>query len=520
MSSFTVNLKTAFQNTLYDISLVPTMIELNYKANKYWKNPEKAMEDQKKKNEKAMEKQEAKKAKAQAKAEDRDGLSERITDEIAKIAKGNVSKTSKLVLKAKTTANIINYALFYISNMDASWLNVTEDEKCLVNSIAVMFDFPEVYKDRLCLDLDRFDPTSEKFLENGKFFLIVEEIESNKKNELFMRKVQKRKEQILKEVEVEAAEKEHPEDDEPEITDLVVVDTDEEKKEETSEESKEEIPVEEKKIVPETEVDENGNIKIKMKVEQKNPDENFIKPHFVNEENPVYLQESDPQVSKQGFGIDDQTFAMFESYLGNCGVEHRYERSREGNLYLFVDKGSYEVFYLLDEGSYLGAPAILMITPESVNGGALFVPLTCMDIIKKALVNTRYTLSDEEIKFILDTYYLGTNLNRYFDLTSVEDYLAKASKEEKQNFANKLDFIYKKVVEQTAYKEPNVDYPRFRFESMKSLDEFTVVSDVNTDTKLAWVNIVSGNICNGLKYEVTGNKVVQTYGTSVLEFQI
>ena len=58
MSLFTVNLKTAFQNTLYDISLVPTMIELNYKANKYWKNPEKAMEDQKKKNEKIIDKQE------------------------------------------------------------------------------------------------------------------------------------------------------------------------------------------------------------------------------------------------------------------------------------------------------------------------------------------------------------------------------------------------------------------------------------------------------------------------------
>ena len=508
MSLFKANLKTAFQNTLYDISLVPTMIELNCKANKYWKNPEKAVQTQKKKNEKMAEKQEAKKAKAQAKAEDRDGLSDRVINEIAKIAKGNVSKTSKLVLKAKTTANIINYALFYISDMDASWLNVTEDEKCLVNSIAAMFDFPEVYKDRLCLDLDQFDPTSEKFIENGKFFLIVEEIENNKKNELFMRKVQKRKEQILKELEVEAAEKEHPEDDEPENTDLIVVNTGEEKKEETSEESKEEVPV-----------DENGNIKIKMKVEQKNPDDNFIKPHFVNEENPVFLQESDPQVSKQGFGIDDQTFAMFESYLGNCGVEHRYERSGEGNLYLFVDKGSYEVFYLLDEGSYLGAPAILMITPESVNGGALFVPLTCMDIIKKALVNTRYTLSDEEIKFILDNYYLGTNLNRYFDLTSVQGYLAKASKEEKQSFANKLHFIYKKVVEQT-YKEPNVDYPRFRFESMKSLDEFILVSDVNTDTKLAWMNIVSENICNGLKYEVTGNKVIQTYGTSVLEFQI
>ena len=498
MSLFTVNLKTGIENFFFNASLLPTRIELEARANKYWRD--------KKKEEQKIQKEEIKKSKEQAKEEGRADIPEEVSNVIASLAKGDAVKTMKLVEKYNRANEITNYAIRYISNENAELLtSITMEEKSIVNSVATMFGASLPYPDIVCADFRRYDPSfGELYDERTNFLIIISLLQKNKSNQILMKKIEKVE---AVRAEARAAEAEHPQDDPVEETEIIATEETvvEEVKSETVTEEVTEEPVNEE-VKPETTVskeDLETEHKVNFVIKEGEPVEEIKNPHF-NQESPKPVE-----------------FANIDSYISELNIPHRYEKADEGLLYLFIDKGDIELYYLVDNGSYLGVPSIIARCDLPVNDGWIFVPMTCKDIVNKILTMSNYVLNAEETQYILENFYLGTNLNRYFDMTGIEEELKKATKEQKNKFALKLQFIMDRVIEQTIQKPEGIDYPRFRFEDMKSLDDFTVVSDSKVNMsllKFSQMNLASNNICENLSFMVEGNIIVQIYMDSTVEF--
>lgn len=531
MSLFTANLKSAIQNAMFEVSMIPTTVELNVLASKYRRHPEKVIQEQHEKNikreekeknkeaakivkeEQKKEKEESKKAQAQAKAENRANVPEEIYQAISDISKGNMNKIASYTKRYMEAQTVINYALRWISNENAELLtSITMEEKSIVNAVANLFGCPIPYKEIPIADLRKYDPMlgGEDWDPTVKFLIFVNAVNENRNNMILMKKIEKRREQLK---EMEAAEAEHPEDDIPEETAMVPVAAEaveepvaeEDKPEETKEE---EIPM-----------DSIHKVNFVMEEAKTEP---FSKPRFENEE--VWKQNPDPEIPIKGNGISYEEFAILEPYMQNLQIPHRWEREADkGFLYLFVERGPMEFYYLVDDGSYLGTPAIICRCADYINNGWIFVPLFETEIVRKVLTESEYVLSEEEMKHIMDNYYLGINLNRYFDLSEASGCLGKATREEKLKFARKLDFIMARVADQTTQKPEGIDYPKFRIKDMKSLEDFTAISDSQVDTSLAsfgGMNVSSNNICEGLTYMVEGDTIIQFYQDTSITYTV
>ena len=199
MSLFTANLKSAIQNAMFEVSMIPTTVELNVLASKYRRHPEKVIQEQHEKNIKREEKEESKKAQAQAKAENRANVPEEIYQAISDISKGNMNKIASYTKRYMEAQTVINYALRWISNENAELLtSITMEEKSIVNAVANLFGCPIPYKEIPIADLRKYDPMlgGEDWDPTVKFLIFVNAVNENRNNMILMKKIEKRREQL------------------------------------------------------------------------------------------------------------------------------------------------------------------------------------------------------------------------------------------------------------------------------------------------------------------------------------
>ena len=452
----------AIDNFLWNVRIIPTRIELDWRSRKAIRNmPNKQEEKIKKEEEKVQKKQdkETMKMAEEVISQDRDELyTDSVKNNIVVMTKDDESpvRRLKLINRACDTNKLLQFALFYMTDERAQLMNHKQVEKEIVNGIAALYDFGKIYHDAAVSSLTAYDfESKDNYITSSKYLLSIKDILSRKNDQAFMEKLEKRKASLKSE-------------------DI------EQKDQQGTPESRTSSWVK----------DENG----------------IIHPIFISKD-PIYLNEDGPV--KQGVGISDELFKYLESELEFIlkNKEHRYEI--DGDLVkLFVTKiannSTVEEYYTIDPAFIMGMGRFGIFA--RVPNDHIIVPFECKEIVEKVITNSFYILTADDVSKVLSYYFMNMGLYRYIDMTDTEK-LAKLSRDELNKLDSKLTFILKKFSE----SNPGKTIPRVRFKRFESVDDFELISDKLTKSPLSFSGETESSICYGLEFKVSGNNVTQTF---------
>ena len=157
-------------------------------------------------------------------------------------------------------------------------------------------------------------------------------------------------------------------------------------------------------------------------------------------------------------------------------TSYNYQNSAFFSVQLQFPNGTTNVI-TVDAGTFL--PDYYSIISADLNGmGA--IPLD--DPIAQKIIDTpMYKLTDEETKYITDTYYLD-NLGLYYvyDFSTLKG-MSKFDATNAKKFSDILTNIGEK------FQDPATgDVPRFRFKEFNWIDDFTIISDDKVKMPLAY----------------------------------
>lgn len=448
----------AIDNFLWNVRIIPTRIELEFKTRKAVRDPEylkKKKEKQEAKEQKKQDKEVMKMAEEAANQDRNELYSDSVRDSIVEITKDDESpaRRIKLINRACDTNKLIQFATFYMTDDRGQLMNHKQIEKEIINGIAALFEFGKIYEDAGVSSLVMYDfECKDDYLTTSKYLLSIEDIMSRKKDPVFMEKLTKRK-QHLNGVEENV----------------------------TKEEQKKSSWV----------TDENG----------------IVHPIFIAKE-PIILNEDIGPV--QGYGISDELFNRLESEFSEIlTMKHRYEIN--GDLItLFVYKNGIEEFFTIDPGIIMGLGRFGIIAKIQGND-EIIVPLECKDIVKNIITNSFYVLTAEEIQTVLGYYFSNMNIYRYIDMSFTEK-ITGLSKDDMGILENKLSFIISKMREVS----PQAELPRLRFNHWSSVNDFMLISDPNVKSPLAYKGDTSPVICEGLLFQIDGNNIIQRFNNNVI----
>lgn len=467
-----MGLSVAIDNFFWNVKIIPTRIELDWKSRKAVKDPEylknlrkKQEEKIKKEEEKVQKKQdkETMKMAEEAASQDRDELyTDSVKNSIISITKDDESpvRRMRLINRACDTNKLLQFTMFYMTDERGQLMNHKQVEKEIVNGIAALYDFGKIYPDAGVSSLKAYDfDCKDDYISTSKYLLSIKDILSRKNDPAFMEKLEKRK-----------ADLNSPEECKQE----------QEQQEET-----------ERKYG--WVKDENG----------------IIHPIFISK-NPIYLNENGP-VTKQGVGVSDELFNRLESELEFVlkDREHRYEM--DGDIIkLFVTKnGGIEEFYNIDPAIIMGMGRFGIFA--RVPNDHIIVPFDCKEIVEKVIANSFYILTADEVSKVLSYYFMNMGLYRYIDMSNTEK-LANLSRDKLNELDIKLTFLLQKFSE----SNPGKIIPRVRFKRFESIDDFELISDQSTISPLAFSGETESSICYGLEFKVSGNNVTQTFNNHTI----
>ena len=475
MSATTVSIKNKIYNFKYNLSLLPYEIDLSIRANRYARKKrkeEKVSKCTEEKVSKCTEEKETKKTKKEEKKQTSEAFKEaekefggsfskqQTEDIINKSGTDNLGKV-KLLAKAMETNKWLQFALYYMTNENAILVKADEAEKELVNGIAKYFNFGKIYESAEIADLEVYDMSCEdKYIPVPKFIISISgDIIPRTKDDLIMQKIANRKEQL-------SAEKEFPQDDAP--------------------------------------------------------DEEFIKPSFVTDEDgvihPVFFTDIVITEDKpvKGEGISDELFNRMETSLVPLIGENKHRYEVYGDLIsLFISRpNGIEEQYIIDPGVVMGKDKLYILA--NVPGDTLFVSIEHVDIVKNVLGNKFYILNPVEIQEVIQDYFRNLNIYRYIDMNKTS-FLKDLDTESFQKLGKKLTFIISQIQSQS---NPDQQLPRFRFNSWESVDKFMIISDPDVKSPLKMTGETSPVIMEGLMFIVEGDKVTQKLRDAIVEFHI
>lgn len=462
-----MSMSVAIDNFFWNVRIIPTRIELEWRSRKavrdpeYLKNLRKTKEEKTSKvDEKAQKKQdkETMKMAEEAASQDRDELySDSVRNSIITMTKDDDSpiRRLRLINRACDTNKLLQFTMFYMTDERAQLMNHKQIEKEIVNGIAALYDFGKIYPDAGVSSLVAYDfECKDDYISTSKYLLSIKDILSRKNDPVFMEKLEKRKADLNKSEESE------------------------QQKETTVEEQRRSSWVK----------DENG----------------IIHPIFISKD-PIYLNE-DGAVQKQGAGVSDELFNRLESELEFVlkDRDHRYEM--DGDIVkLFVTKnGGVEEFYNIDPAIVMGMGRFGIFA--RVPNDQIIVPFDCKEIVEKVITNSFYILTADDVSKVLTYYFMNMSLYRYIDMSDTEK-LAKLSRDELNELDIKLTFLIQKFSD----SNPGKLIPRLRFKKFESVDDFELISDQLTKSPLAFSGETVSSICYGLGFKVSGKNVTQSF---------
>lgn len=468
MSTASVLAKGKMQSIAFELSVLPRRVEYAVLARKVAKkNSTKEEEKKQKKEEKAKAKKMEKEAEKAFKEDNTDDLSEQIMQDIIVLSGDDTIKSLNIIKKANDAKKLIQYAYFYMTDERADLIKKNQIEREVINGIAAIFEFGKIYDSAAIADLKRYDLSyKDDFNEMGKYLFCIADLIAKKQDVIFMEKLQKRKEQL-------AAEKESPQDDVPEEEDA--------------------------KASSSWQTDENG----------------VVHPVFIPKD-PVTLDKEakKEELPIQGAGISDELFKKLEDAFTPLVGKHRYELQNNGMITLFVTRDiGLEEFYTVDPGLVMGKDKLYVM--GRAENDVLFVSTEHTDIVKNILGSAFYALTAQEIQKVIVEYFRNMKIYKYLDMSNT-GFMNKLSEADFQKFGKKITFILSKVQQQSE----GIDMPRFRINHWGSVDDFIIISDPSVKSPLTEINETSAIICEGLIYEVKGDKVIQHYKGSVIEYVI
>lgn len=464
-----MGLSVAIDNFFWNVKIIPTRIELDWKSRKavrdpeYLKNLRKKQEEKIKKEKENVQKKQDKetmKMAEEAASQDRDELyTDSVKNSIITMTKDDESpaRRMRLINRACDTNKLLQFTIFYMTDERGQLMNHKQVEKEIVNGIAALFDFGKIYPEAGASSLMAYDfECKDDYISTSKYLLSIKDILSRKNDPVFMEKLEKRKADLLNRQE----------------------ESEQEQQEETTETERRTSWVK----------DENG----------------IIHPIFISKK-PIYLNENGP-VTKQGIGVSDELFNRLESELEFVlkDKEHRYEM--DGDIVkLFVTKnGGVEEFYNIDPAIVMGMGRFGIFA--RIPNDHIIVPFDCKEIVQKVITNSFYILTADDINRVLSYYFMNMGLYRYIDMSNTEK-LAKLSRDELNELDIKLTFLLQKFSE----SNPGKIIPRVRFKRFESIDDFELISDQLTMSPLAFSGETVNSICYGLEFKVSGKNITQTF---------
>ena len=387
----------------------------------------------------------------------------------------SVFKAAKVVKKANDTHELTKYAIYYMSQKDAKLVNkLNESEREYVNGIADYFKFGKIYEKSKVADLKKYDSSYKEYDSEAKFYITISGLDRLKSNEKFMKAIEYHKECI-------AAEKEHPEDDKP-----IEVETPEIVKDE------------EEKIIPDITVKKEIIHPISFSIDKDKP---------LNKPLPKFSENIDTE-------LQEKLEKVLAPYLD--GMEYRYEKN--GDLvYLLIKRvDKVEESYIIDTGAIMGKGKIYILA--NIENDTVFVEVADINkkIIKEILKSRFFVLTPSEVQHVTKDYFKNMGIYSYIDMNNTE-FLNDISMEDFFKLGKKLTFIVNKI---KSYGTNVTDIPRFRFDTFESVNNFSIVSDSEVISPLALTGETSGMIIEGLRFTVTRDTVVQTYGDHKIEYEI
>lgn len=514
MSALSVSILTGISNALFDIKMAPAMAKSKYVSKRALNDPEfvkKYSAKVKDREEKRAMKRAMKEGGCEANTQNIDNAIVASEDDI--LAKAN------MIGNSIRTQKLIQFAYYYMTNKNAALMNeFSTEERQIINAVAAMFYFGKIYTDSGIANLKMYDPTTEEYLEGGKFFLCIKDIEYKKNDDAFLEKVETRKAALAA------------------MNPFVAEDLD------TG------------KTVIAEEVPETGTVGSKW-----TKDENgIIHPIFINENGVVLDEEEEvkqPEPEHKEYQspvifatkelwdqntfpddwsniLDESTCNILEKSIGKLAPEaHCFRKIPNSDLLALyiLDKNEQGVpitkMFYIDLGTVMGGTEPRIYTKMDVGNGSvdtIFVSAKHEDIVKKVLDSQQgenfyadYVLTKDEAQEVLLDYFRNMEIYKYVDMSDTE-FIAEMNVDDFQKLGKKLTFILTKVQEQST----GVGLPRFRFNYWNGIDDFIIVSDNAVKSPLSISGKTSSIILEGLIYEVKGDDVIQTYGPTRLSFHI
>lgn len=507
----------AFYDAAYDISLIPTKVEVGIKNMKAKKS--KASEEKQEEgdyldafmNEIRQQVAEEKKVAAAAKEARKNGKREKSPERIlgeeigkkqydertknrtdnidevleyldrrysnetidkAKEVGKNLEKANNPALGKATVTSIskvdeskkwLYYALYYITDANAEKLDgLSKNQKAFVNGIAAAFGI-NIYDDVKPADIRLYDPNSNLYNEYGRFEISIEsEITPLLGNEEFMKKVAARKEQLY-----------------------------------PSKTSKQKV-VEQHKTEEKVEVVEESTAEEVVK-EEKEMD--VI--HPVSFDN-LTAENNKKKAEKLPTKLFKKLENVFVPMIGK--KNHKYEQDGDlVNLYYNGNK------FVVDPGVCMGRGKVYVM--GNIPNNTVFISTEHKDLVKKILSDKNYMLTEDDMKMVVKDYFPNMLVYRYIDMNNTP-YLGKLSYEEMKKLGDKLMFIINQEKATNQEFCIDIEIPRFRFNSFESVDKFSLISDKLVKSPLSSTGETSSLIADGVTITVEGNKMTKVLGDS------
>ena len=202
------------------------------------------------------------------------------------------------------------------------------------------------------------------------------------------------------------------------------------------------------------------------------------------------------------------------------GVIEQYKHQFNGMNGLIelviYNEGRYDS-YQIDPGTIIGNGYNLIYT---INNTKFFINIAKhKDIVAKLLQNKFYQLTPEEFQIIGQDLFMNNSIYVMVDMTKGPEFLPKLTEEEFKKLGKKLSFI--KNLDWSVDEigsDDKIPSGRVRFRSFKSIDDFTLVSDIKCKCPLP--GVLWSRVVEGLSIKVSGDDIIVKHGDVTKKYEI
>ena len=430
----------------------------------------------KKEDPKKAEKAEEEKAKEELKKASKveaDVISPEEFDQITKAANEKHQNQFDLIEKYYNTSAWVKYAKYYVSHEDANLIAADHETQMFVNGIGNIAGYGVIYENAPIGNIKQYDANlNENYdYQSARFLVCYDELISKLTDLSFKQKVKATKAarsvNTVKEITI------HKDAESDKVVSTAA---------------------------GKARVDEEG----------------YIHPIFFKKDESDGIKEPSPaEIKKCGDGISDTLFKRLEDAFGSLLTSVPYYYTTK-NGYIELNVVRPDCFnavdtYIVDSGIVLGGTRISIlgsfIKPDG-NYDTIFIDVKKHPEIVSCVLHSKfYQLTPEQVMESVTDFFNDTMIYRYIDFGNTGWFDALDEKDRK-TLENNLSIIVKDSLNGT--RANHADGARFRFETFKDVNDFTLVSDEKVISPLYAIGATSVIISKNLSYKVSGDDIIRS----------